>query len=154
MNQFTLNTDFFSLGLIFAGFIIGLGAVTVIDIHGFLAQKSKYWTESTIRTHKVTKPLIWLGILLLSIGKIILYQTKDTTYVNELDLILISTLIINGCFLSFNISPKLLAQEKAGKIAQLLPTQMQNKIKVSFIFSVIGWWGLFLLTIFRITQNF
>jgi len=44
-----------------AGFILGLGAVTVIDLHGFFAQKSSYWTVATTRTHKITKPLIWIG---------------------------------------------------------------------------------------------
>jgi len=56
--------DILGLFLFIAGFIIGLGAVTVIDLHGFLGRKSSYWTEATIRTHKVTKPLIWIGILL------------------------------------------------------------------------------------------
>ena len=50
------NLDFIGLFIFIAGFIIGLGAVTVIDIHGFLGRKSAYWTEATIRTHKVTKP--------------------------------------------------------------------------------------------------
>jgi hypothetical protein len=56
--------DFVGLFLLLAGFIIGLGAVTVIDIHGFLGRRSSYWTEATTRAHKVTKPLIWLGIAL------------------------------------------------------------------------------------------
>jgi hypothetical protein len=30
--------------LIISGYIIGLGAVTVIDILGFLGRKSSYWT--------------------------------------------------------------------------------------------------------------
>ena len=52
--------DFIGLFLFLAGFVIGLGAVTVIDLHGFLGGKSAYWTEATTRTHKVANPdLAW-----------------------------------------------------------------------------------------------
>ena len=69
---------FISLFFILAGFIIGIGAVTVIDIHGLLGRKSAYWTEATIRTHKVTKPLIWLGTLLAWVGGVFFYKNiKD-----------------------------------------------------------------------------
>ncbi|MDO8659167.1 MAG: hypothetical protein Q7K54_01055 [Candidatus Parcubacteria bacterium] len=61
MAYITLN--FIGLFVFISGFIVGLGAVTVIDIHGFLGRKSSYWTEATTRTHKVTKPMIWVGIL-------------------------------------------------------------------------------------------
>ena len=37
--------DIIGLFLLIAGFIIGLGAVTVIDLHGFLGRTSSYWTE-------------------------------------------------------------------------------------------------------------
>ncbi len=57
-----------SILLIFAGLIVGLGAVTVIDLHGFLGRKSPYWAEATTRAHHVTKPLIWLGTLLYGAG--------------------------------------------------------------------------------------
>ena len=58
--------------IVIAGYIVGLGAVTVIDILGFLGRKSSYWTEATIRAHKVTKPLIWIGIFLVCLGGLIL----------------------------------------------------------------------------------
>lgn len=57
-----MTLDFLGLFLSLSGFVLGLGAVTVIDIHGFLGRKSQYWTEATTRTQKVTKPLIWVGI--------------------------------------------------------------------------------------------
>ena len=66
--------DILGLFLFIAGFIIGLGAVTVIDLHGFLGRKSSYWTEATIRTHKITKPLIWIGIFLAILGGLITYR--------------------------------------------------------------------------------
>jgi hypothetical protein len=137
--------NFIGLFLILSGYIIGLGSVTVIDTLGFLARKSTYWTESTIRAHKVTKPLIWLGLFLIFIGGILYFQNKEF---NENLIFLISIffiLIINGIFLSFYISPKLLERERKGKISEILPTSLQNKIFVSFIISFLGWWGSLLL---------
>lgn len=37
--------EFFSIFITIAGFVIGLGAVTVVDLHGFLGRRSSYWTE-------------------------------------------------------------------------------------------------------------
>jgi hypothetical protein len=38
--------DIIGLFVCIAGFVLGLGAVTVIDLHGFLGRKSSYWTEA------------------------------------------------------------------------------------------------------------
>lgn len=138
--------DFIGLFLMVAGLVLGLGAVTVIDLHGFLGRKSEYWTESTIRAHKVTKPLIWIGMVVWIIGGVITYRESWLTGVALFQLPLTILLILNGFFLSFYVSPKLLAQEKAGEISKLLPQSLQNKIAVSFIISIFGWWtNLFLL---------
>lgn len=128
------------------GFIVGLGAVTVIDIHGFLGRKSKYWTEATIRTHKITKPLIWIGMFLVLVGNILIYNyggMSEQNFTTRIFLILV--LVLNGCFLSFYISPRLLKQEKEGKSDHLLSKDMQKKITVSFVVSFLGWWILVLL---------
>jgi len=69
--------EFLGLFLFIAGFIIGLGAVTVIEFHGWLARKSEYWTEATTRTHKITKPLIWLGLFMAIIGGAIFYSNTS-----------------------------------------------------------------------------
>ena len=130
-----------------AGFVIGLGAVTVIDIHGFLGRKSSYWTEATIRTHKVTKPLIWIGIMLAIIGGAIFYQGKDFLWTPLLHSISALILILNGCFLSFILSPRLLERERQGKAGVLLPESWQKKITVSLIISDIFWWGSLLLLV-------
>ncbi|MFZ2523449.1 MAG: hypothetical protein WAW92_03625, partial [Minisyncoccia bacterium] len=71
-----ITLDFIGLFLLIAGFVVGLGAVTVIDIHGFLGRKSQYWTEATTRTHKVTKPMIWVGIILALIGGAIFFRNE------------------------------------------------------------------------------
>jgi methionine-rich copper-binding protein CopC len=138
--------DIVGLFLFIAGMIIGLGAVTVIDIHGFLGRKSKYWTAATVSAHKVTKPLIWAGITMATIGASIYYRLSGLSSTATFHLIILVVLILNGLFLSFKVSPFLLKQEKAGNADKLLPKNLQRKITVSFLISFTGWWsGLFLL---------
>ena len=138
--------DVLGLFLFMAGFIIGLGAVTVIDLHGFLGRKSPYWTEATTRTHKVTKPLIWIGLLLAIIGGLITYRKSGLSGVASFQFFIAIFLIFNGLFLSFRVSPFLLKREKEGRADELLPSSLQVKITISFIISFLGWWsGLFLL---------
>ncbi len=145
--------EFLGLFLFLAGFIIGLGAVTVIDIHGFLGRKSPYWSEATTRTHKVTKPLIWMGILLVSIGQIIFYKNTPLAPISLLQAGITCALILNGCFLSFRVSPFLLEREKHGKARELLPRSWQRKIMISLILSDIGWWSsLMLLTLHLVAR--
>ncbi|MEX0918490.1 MAG: hypothetical protein WDZ85_00760 [Candidatus Paceibacterota bacterium] len=136
-----INLDFIGLFVLIAGFIIGLGAVTVIDLHGFLGRKSSYWTEATIRTHKVTKPLIWLGLGLVIVGGLIFYRNAGFSGIPLYQAIIALVLVLNGLFLSFYVSPFLLAREQAGRQQELLPRSLQNKITVSLIISDIGWWG-------------
>lgn len=144
--------DFIGLYLCIAGFIIGLGAVLVIDIHGFLGRKSAYWTEATIRTHKVTKPLIWCGIIFAIIGGTILYRNESFSGIPLYQACIACLLIINGIFLSFYVSPFLLKKEREGKQRDLLPASLQNKIMVSLIISDIGWWGGLALLIWYIVR--
>lgn len=137
------------LFLFIAGFVVGLGAVTVIDIHGFLGRKSKYWTEATTRTHKVTKPLIWLGIFLAIVGGSIFYRNESISQIPMIHALIAVVLVLNGIFLSFKVSPFLLDREKKGESSKLLPASLQRKIIVSLIISDFGWWGgLFLLVIY------
>jgi hypothetical protein len=124
--------------IIISGYIIGLGAITVIDILGFLGRKSSYWTEATIRAHKVTKPLIWLGIFLVSIGGLILN-------IPQYLFLIYFILALNGLFLSFYVSPILLEIERKNKQNQLIPNPLQKKIVLSFIVSDLGWWGSLIL---------
>ena len=135
-----IDLDFIGLFIFIAGFIIGLGAVTVIDIHGFLGRKSGYWTEATIRTHKITKPLIWIGITLVIIGGSIFYRNDLLSKIPLYQALITFVLIINGIFLSLYISPFLLKKEREGKQTEILPNSLQNKIILSFIVSFIGWW--------------
>ena len=145
--------DIIGLFIFVAGFVIGLGAVTVIDIHGFLGRKSAYWTEATIRTHKVTKPLIWLGIFLVIIGGSMFYRNESVSVIPFYQMLIAMALILNGLFLSFYVSPFLLRQEKEGRQTELLPLSLQNKIFVSFIISDLGWWGgLFLLVYYLVNH--
>ncbi len=148
-----INLDFVGLFIFIAGFIIGLGAVTVIDLHGFLGRKSSYWTEATIRTHKVTKPLIWVGIILVIIGGFIFYRNQPFSGIPFYQSIMAAALILNGIFLSFYVSPFLLAREREGKQKELLPDSLQKKIMVSLIVSDIGWWGGLALLVYYIVSK-
>lgn len=147
-----LSMSFIALFILFAGFIIGLGAVTVIECLGFLGRKSGYWTEATTRAHKVTKPLIWLGMIIAVIGGYLFYLELDIIGYRYIHLAAAMILIINGSFLSFYISPYLLKQEKAGKSQNLLPKSMQMATTISFFISIIGWWGSLVLFLLQIAE--
>ena len=135
----------FNLFVTIAGFVIGLGAVTVIDIHGFLGRHSPYWTEATIRTHKVTKPLIWWGMTLVVLGTYLMYTQGVFGFdFYKVMLAVQAIMVLNGCFLSFVVSPFLLKQESEGRSCELLPQSLQLKISLSFIVSFTSWWGLLL----------
>jgi hypothetical protein len=145
--------DTLGLFLFLAGFVIGLGAVMVIDIHGFLGRKSSYWTEATTRTHKVTKPMIWAGTILAIIGGLIFYRDQSFSGIPLIHSIIALILIANGYFLSFKVSPFMLQREKEGRSGELLPASWQKKIMVSLIVSDIGWWGgLFLLVAYIVAK--
>lgn len=149
-----MSIDFLGLFIFIAGFIIGLGAVTVIDIHGFLGRKSKYWTEATTRTHKITKPLIWLGIALAILGGAMLYRNEPFSGIPFYHLLIAVALVLNGIFLSFYVSPFLLARERAGRQAELLPASLQKKIVVGLVLSDFGWWGGLALLVWYVVQKF
>ena len=145
--------DFVGLFLLIAGFIIGLGAVTVIDIHGFLGKKSSYWTEATTRTHKVTKPLIWVGIFLAILGGLYFFRNEPFSGLPMYLSLIAIVLILNGLFLSYSVSPYLLKKEKEGRASEILPESWQKKIIVSLIFSDLGWWGSLALVVWHLVTK-
>lgn len=142
-------TDFISYFLMVAGLVIGLGSVTVIDLHGFLARKSEYWTLATTRTHKVTKPLIWLGMILFIIGFFPLYEGKLAL----IQIILSIVMILNGVFLSFKVSPFLLRREKRGTEENILSSRWQKMIASSFVISFCSWWASLVLFVQYLVVN-
>jgi len=113
-----LNTDWL-LFFHFAGIIIRLGAVTVIDSMGFISQKDKKWTQTTIKAHHVTKPLIWIGSFLLIVIFVFIFPREGLTSLNMTKSALLVVMVLNGSFLSFYISPRL--DKLAGKNV-LLPS--------------------------------
>lgn len=133
--------DFIGLFLFLAGFVIGLGAVTVIDLHGLLGRTSAYWNEATIRTHKITKPLIWVGIVLAVVGGMITYRLEALAGIPLYHALIAMVLVLNGLFLSLVVSPELVKREQAGRAGELLPASWQYRIAASLIVSDIGWWG-------------
>lgn len=142
--------DILGLFLHLAGFVVGLGAVTVIDLHGFLGRKSSYWTEATTRTHKVTKPLIWLGLVLAIIGGAIFHRGQGWTGIVQIQVIIALILVANGIFLSFRVSPYMLQREREGRSGEILPRSWQQKITIAFIVSFLGWWSCLFLTVIDI----
>ncbi len=148
-----ITLDIIGTFLMLAGFIVGLGAVTVIDLHGFLGRTSSYWTVATTRTHKVTKPLIWLGTVLAIIGGFILYRDHGLVGTALAHAVIAVALILNGCFLSFAVSPFLLRREREGKDAELLPASWQRRIIVSFLVSFAGWWSAVFLLAVHLTSR-
>lgn len=147
------SLDFLGLFVFLAGFVVGLGAVTVIDILGFLGRKSSYWTETTTRAHKVTKPMIWLGIGLATMGGLIFYRNVGLEGVVLIHLLVLLGLVVNGLFLSFSVSPFLLQREREGRQAELLPQSWQNKIMISLIISDLGWWGSLALLVWYLVTT-
>lgn len=143
----------FPLFILITGYVIGLGAVTVIDLHGFLGRKSSYWTEATTRTHKVTKPLIWIGTTLVWVGIILMYAGNFDQTIPMIHTATMAVLTLNGIFLSFSVSPFLLQREQEGRSRELLPASWQQKITASFIVSVLGWWGSLLLFVTWFTNQ-
>jgi hypothetical protein len=140
--------DFIGLFLFLTGFVIGLGAVTVIDIHGLLGRQSSYWTEATTRTHKVTKPMIWAGMLLCVFGGSLFYRNVGFTGIPLLHAVIALVLLANGYYLSFKVSPFLLEREKKRRAGELLSKSFQTKIIFSLIVSDVGWWGALLLLVY------
>lgn len=130
-----------------AGIIIGLGAVTVVDFMGFISRKDKKWTQTTIQAHHVTKPLIWVGTILVILSWIFILLKEGFTNINSVKSIILVILIFNGSFLSFYISPRL--DKLTGKNT-LLPKHLQNRIAISMIISFIGWWSFVILTIAKL----
>lgn len=133
-----------------SGFVIGLGAVSVIETLGFLGQRSGYWTEATIRAHKVTKPLIWLGLLVAALGGTWYYSLVGPSLVMITHGIILLIMIVNGSWLTFWVSPRLLARERAGKSTELLPKSWKTMITLSFCTSIVTWWTALALAIMLI----
>jgi hypothetical protein len=138
-------TDFWGLFLFLAGLILGLGGVTVIDFHAFFGRKSEYWTEATTRTHKITKPLIWLGFLMAVAGGFVLHRESGFTGVALFQAAIAAILFINALYLTLRVSPMLLRKERRGRAQALLSRRQQRPIFLSFFISFFGWWSEALL---------
>jgi hypothetical protein len=107
--------DFVALFLLFQ--VLLLSWAVKSWSHGFLGRTSSYWTEATIRTHKVTKPLIWIGMSLATIGGCLFYRNQGFSVPAQIHAILALILLANGSFLSFRVSPVLLQREQEGQAA-------------------------------------
>ncbi len=127
----------------FVGIIIGLGAVTVIDVMGFFSKKNKNKTQTTIQAHHTTKPLIWIGTIVVLITWIFILFEKGFGNIEIIKSVLLTIMIFNGSFLSFHISPSL---DKLIEKKILLPQNLQIKIGITLVVSFISWWSFVLLS--------
>jgi hypothetical protein len=141
-----------ALTLFLAGLIVGLGAVTVIDVCGFLGRRSPYWSEVTVKVHHITKPLIWLGMLVAILGGTLMYWGEPLQGTVLAHAVLACVLVLNGTYLSFVVSPYLTAREREGRAAELLPSYWQRRIAASMVVSFIGWWSSVVLLAVHFTQ--
>lgn len=130
-----------------AGIIIGLGAVTVIDVMGFFSRKDKKKTQDTISAHHTTKPLIWTGTIIVLITWIFMLRGNSLEGIYLWKTLLLIVMILNGFFLSFHISPRL--NRLIGKKV-LLPTSLQAKITFSLVISFLSWWSFVIITIWNL----
>ncbi|MBT4257850.1 hypothetical protein HOD88_01550 [archaeon] len=131
------------LFLHFVGIIIALGAVTVIDTMGFFSRKDKKKTQDTISAHHTTKPLIWIGTIIVLVTWIFILFSREIGTIEIIKSILLIIMIFNGAFLSFHISPRL--DKLIGKKV-LLPNKLQAKIAISLVISFFSWWTFVLLS--------
>ena len=128
----------------FAGIIIGLGAVTVIDTMGFFSKRDKKKTQDTISAHHTTKPLIWIGTTIVLITWILILIQDGFGFIQNIKSVLLIVMIVNGSFLSFYVSPRL--DKLIGKKV-ILPKALQMKISINFFISFVSWWSFVILTI-------
>ncbi|MFT4312615.1 MAG: hypothetical protein ACMXYF_05300 [Candidatus Woesearchaeota archaeon] len=126
------------------GIIIALGAVTVIDTLGFLGRNSAKWTQTTIQAHFVTKPLIWLGTIIVVVMWLFMLAMEQWDGLFGLKSLLLLLLVINGAFLSFYISPRLIERQY---LYATLPARLQRLIVVSMLISFVSWWTVVFLTV-------
>ncbi len=128
-----------------AGIILALGAVTVIDCLGFLSRKSISKFQVMIAAHHVTMPLIWLGLVFTVLSWVFLYTGSALDVVKT---ILLVALTLNGCFLSFVMSPRL---DALAGTSRLLPAHLQRWSILSLLVSFTCWWSVVALTAFALS---
>ncbi len=147
--------DFHTLALFvtLAGFCIGLGAVSVIETLGFLGRHSSYWTQTTIRTHKVTKPFIWAGMIVAVFGSVWFYSFNPLPTLHWVQLIVLILMTLNGSWLTFWLSPRLLQREREGRDTELLPASWQIGTTLSFFGSIAGWWSQLAMLAWYLTNT-
>jgi len=127
-----------------AGIVIALGAVTVVDSLGVISRTSKRWTQVTVDAHHVTRALIWTGIGIIAVTWAAMLWMKGMSTLAALKTGLLVVMVLNGSFLSFYISPRL---DELKGTDRLVPKQLQPKIALSAAVSFVSWWSFVYLTV-------
>ena len=99
------------------------------------------------------RPLIWLGVFLVIVGGLIFYRAESFSHIPRWHAMLAALIVLNGCFLSFKVSPYLKNREKEGRSNEILPATWQRKTIASLVVSVFSWWGSLLLLVLYLVGN-
>ena len=134
--------DLAGIWLSLVGLIIALGGISLLDVMALLARKSKYWTETIIRAHKVSKWINWAGLGLVTLGVNLLMHESGAGGVLVIIEFLLLVIAANALYMSLHLSPELMRRERAGKAAQLLPKSFQRKAIIAYSISFTCWWSL------------
>ncbi len=127
----------------FAGIIIGLGAVTIIDTFGLFYKDSKKKIQLIKNANQITTPLVLVGFALMILTWIFLYSgSLVSIYKSALMLILLA----NGTFLYFYLNPRI---NKLPKGRTQIPKKLVNKMRLNRAISFIAWWTLVAITIIQ-----
>lgn len=125
-------------------FIVGFGAVIVIDTFG-LVWLLKWWGVDLSLLKKVagiTQRLIWLGwVGLVVTGAVLLYMKGVVSGLTQLKVFLVLMVGINGVFMHF-IKKSLEALPEA---ANNVPRNIIFRISLASFISQLGWWGATLI---------
>ncbi|OGZ46954.1 MAG: hypothetical protein A3J54_01955 [Candidatus Ryanbacteria bacterium RIFCSPHIGHO2_02_FULL_45_13b] len=120
-----------------ASLIVGMGAVVVIDVFGFLWLFKKIKTTFIIRVAHITQRLIWIGwagLVLSGIGLIILKGYIDN--LTMIKLYFVALIGANGIFLH---TIKKALENLSDRTA--MPSWLMFRIGFATILSQIGWWS-------------
>jgi hypothetical protein len=148
-----LALDFLGLLLIISGLGLGLGASTVMDVFGVLGRESEYWTVRAISTDKVAVPLMWIGVVLATVGGIMFNRNQGLSGVVLYQAIVWVVLIANGSFFTFYIIPRVYPIEHKPEGERLIPRGLVLKILPAFAISICSWWASVILLVWHLVME-
>ncbi len=138
MNSITFNI---LLGAHLVSLIMGLGAVTFIDLMGWHCVRGRISLEFLVRVAHVTRVVVWVGwagLVLSGIGLIVLKGYVDS--LTAVKLFLVAMIGINGLELHA-------LKDVASRMPDFrqMPTVYKYRAVAAACISQLGWWGAVLI---------